>query len=134
MGYIFLSGVHGVGKTTLLERIEKDEMIIHTSVSNLIRKAGKRIDSRNKKTKNISQNQNLWKKELVNLHQVNGCPLILDGHFCLLDSESKIVILPKNTFEGTDMTKIILKKEDPRIIKERIEKRDKQYWNIYITC
>ena len=54
--------------------------------------------------------------------------MILDGHFTLLNYSKEIVELPFSTFDGLEISKIILKKEHPVIIRERLEKRDDQYW------
>ena len=40
----------------------------------------------------------------------------------------KIVKLPFSTFDGLEIRKIILKKEHPVVIRERLEQRDNQYW------
>ena len=40
MEYILLVGVHGVGKTTLLENLKKDMQFVALSISDLIRQAG----------------------------------------------------------------------------------------------
>ena len=130
MEYVFLSGVHGVGKSTLLSELSGDKDIIIESVSNLIRQAGNNIDKSNKLTKNINSNQELWKKKLNEIVSLDGKKLILDGHFCLLNSNGEAIALPEDTFEGTKMEKIILKKEKPEIIKERIERRDGTVWSI----
>lgn len=130
MEYIFLSGVHGVGKSTLLKRISKDKSIMVESVSNLIRHAGNEIKKDHKLTKDISNNQNLWKQELNKIILLEGKKLILDGHFCLLNTEGKAVVLPDDTFEGTKMSKVILKKEKPEIIKQRLENRDDTIWKL----
>ncbi|MGX7108889.1 ATP-binding protein [Facklamia miroungae] len=130
MEYIFLSGVHGVGKSTLLERISKDKNITIESISNLIRQAGNEIKESNKLTKNIPNNQNLWKQELNKKILLDDKKIILDGHFCLLNSKGEVVVLPDNTFEGTKMSKIIFKKEKNEIIKQRIENRDNIIWEL----
>ena len=54
--------------------------------------------------------------------------MILDGHFTLLNQSKEIVELPFSTFDGLEISKIILKKEHPVVIRERLEKRDNQYW------
>ncbi|MCY8232879.1 ATP-binding protein [Priestia endophytica] len=123
MEYIFLSGIHGVGKSTLAKELKSFIDIKSISVSDLIRQAGKKLDSSNKKTENISQNQELWKNELNNL-ELGISKLLLDGHFCLLDVKREITPLPFTTFENTDMTKIIFMKNNPTIIRERLLKRD----------
>ncbi len=122
-------GVHGVGKTTLLENLKKDVRFVALSISDLIRRAGNKIQSSDKFTKNIANNQELWKEELANYSfNKDNDVVILDGHFTLLNHSKEIVELPFSTFDGLEISKIILKKENPIIIRERLEKRDNQYW------
>ncbi|MFS8960700.1 ATP-binding protein [Streptococcus mitis] len=128
MKYILLVGVHGVGKTTLLENLKKDVRFVALSISDLIRRAGNKIQSSDKFTKNIANNQELWKEELANYSFKDNDVVILDGHFSLLNHSKEIVELPFSTFDGLEISKIILKKENPIIIRERLEKRDNQYW------
>ena len=66
MEYIFLSGIHGVGKSTLVTKLRKEIEIKSFSVSDLIRRAGKNINATAKNTSDISRNQELWKNELKN--------------------------------------------------------------------
>lgn len=121
-------GVHGVGKTTLLENLKKDVRFVALSISDLIRRAGNKIQSSDKFTKNIANNQELWKEELANYSFKDNDVVILDEHFSLLNHSKEIVELPFSTFDGLEISKIILKKENPIIIRERLEKRDNQYW------
>jgi adenylate kinase len=78
--YIFLSGIHGVGKTTLANKINEVYPVYQKAVSDLIRSAGKRIEENNKSTLDIENNQLLWKGELNRLPLKNRI-LMLDGHF-----------------------------------------------------
>lgn len=128
MKYIFLCGVHGVGKSTVASRLKKFIDIQTLSVSDLIRRAGKELNT-SKNTDNIQQNQDLWKNELLKL-DINESILLLDGHFCLLDVAKNRTPLPFSTFEGTNMIKIIFIKNDPIIIRERLLKRDSQAYSI----
>jgi hypothetical protein len=126
--YILLVGVHGVGKTTLLENLKKDVQFVALSISDLIRQAGNKIQSSDKFTKNIANNQELWKQELANYPFNDNDVVILDGHFTLLNNSKEIVELPFSTFDGLEISKIILKTEQPVVIRERLEKRDNQNW------
>ncbi|WP_264647975.1 ATP-binding protein [Bacillus thuringiensis] len=129
MEYIFLSGIHGVGKSTLVTKLQKEIEIKSFSVSDLIRKAGNNINISDKNTNGISRNQELWKTELNKIEQ-DGFILLLDGHFCLLDSDSNVTMLPFSTFEDTNMIKIILIKNKPQVIRERLLKRDNNEYSI----
>ena len=129
MKYILLVGVHGVGKTTLLKNLKKDVQFVALSISDLIRQAGNKIQSTDKFTKNIANNQELWKEELANYSfNKDNDVVILDGHFTLLNHSKEIVELPFSTFDGLEISKIILKTEQPVVIRERLEKRDNQNW------
>ena len=98
------------------------------SISDLIRQAGNKIQSSDKFTKNIANNQELWKQELANYPFNDNDVVILDGHFTLLNYSKEIVELPFSTFDGLEISKIILKKEHPVVIRERLEQRDNQCW------
>lgn len=130
MEYIFLAGIHAVGKTTLLKKVSKDISIVHESVSDLIRMSGKKIVSSDKFTDGINENQGLWKERLKNLEVPQDKWLILDGHFTLINKSRNIEELPYSTFENTDVKKIILKKEAPKKIQERLKKRDRAAWDL----
>lgn len=129
MEYIFLSGIHGVGKSTLAAKLKNILNIDSFSVSDLIRRAGKKLDHSTKNTGNIQQNQELWKKELFKLDTKKSI-LLLDGHFCLLDENKNTTPLSFTTFEDINMTKIILVKNRPTIIRERLLKRDNKDYSI----
>ncbi|WP_141604481.1 ATP-binding protein [Terrilactibacillus laevilacticus] len=131
MEYIFLAGIHGVGKSTLAAKLENELNLKSLSISNLIRNAGKNLDSANKRTGDISQNQELWKMELKNL-KITEEILLLDGHFCLLDINKNITPLPFTTFAGTDMSKVILMQKNTQTIREQLLKRDNIEYSVDI--
>ncbi|MED3396081.1 AAA family ATPase [Bacillus wiedmannii] len=131
--YIFLSGIHGVGKSTLVKKLKNDIELEAFSISDLIRKAGNKIETSRKSTDNISMNQEMWKNELNNL-ELSCSKLLLDGHFCLLNHENKIAPLDFETFKGTNMVKIIFMKNKSQVISERLSKRDSiKYSNELLT-
>lgn len=108
MHYALLVGVHGVGKTTLLNNLRDDIQFTALSISDLIRQAGNEIRLNNKFTGNIANNQELWKQELATYPFQKDEIVILDGHFTLLDSLGQIIELPYSTFDGLKINRIIL--------------------------
>lgn len=56
MEYIFLAGIHGVGKTTLAKKLEQEIDIKSIAISDLIREAGRMIVESDKETEDISGN------------------------------------------------------------------------------
>jgi adenylate kinase len=121
--YFLLTGIHGAGKSYLSTELKKYLDLDVYTISDLIRKAGTRIDSANKNTSDVHANQLLWKKELNDINTEKKF-LVLDGHFCLLDETQSISILPEDTFLGTNLKKIILITQEPSVIKDRLFKRD----------
>ncbi|MGT2812315.1 ATP-binding protein [Streptococcus minor] len=130
MSYILLVGIHGVGKTTLLNKLKESIDLTALSISDLIRQAGNDIKRDEKYTKNIQNNQFLWKEKLKEYSFLKDELVVLDGHFTLLDKNGDIVELPFETFDGIDIRKVVLKRELPSVIKDRLENRDRTLWNI----
>lgn len=128
--YTLLVGIHGVGKTTLTNELKKLLPINSLSISDLIRKSGNDIQTNEKFTKDINHNQDLWKEELKKISFDEGESVFLDGHFTLLNQEGEIIELPFSIFDGFNLNKIILKVEDPDVIRERLERRDHKAWDI----
>lgn len=129
VNYIFVAGVHGSGKSTLSRRINQEINIDYTSVSDLIRSSGKLIAADNKSTIGINRNQIIWKNELNNINNKENL-ILLDGHFCLLNKENKIQVLPEDTFDDTNMIKIILVTNTADTIFSRLQKRDDKKYSI----
>lgn len=124
MVYIFFSGIHGVGKTTLINRLKKDNKKIKCfSASDLIRNSGKRINNNQKFTSDIDQNQLLLKQELLKITDSNQ-KFFLDGHFCLLNKKGNIENVSFFTLEGTKLEKIVFLEENPVVICQRLFDRD----------
>lgn len=94
---IFVSGVHGVGKSYFCNLV-KDSVGIETySASALISTKKRSGFAKNKLIPDIDENQQflLWAvDELRTLCQ----NFILDGHFCLLNASGKVQRIPYGTF------------------------------------
>lgn len=130
MEYIFLAGIHGVGKTTLLNRVKESTEIETLAISDLIRSAGNNINISEKRTNDIVNNQQLWVQELYKQNFPQGIKVILDGHLSLLDTNSEIKRLEFSVFEGIEISKVVLKKENPNLIQERLYTRDQYSWDL----
>ncbi|CAI3250052.1 AAA family ATPase [Enterococcus cecorum] len=130
MKYILLVGVHGVGKTTLVNNLKKQFRITSFAISDLIRQAGNEIKKGDKYTDGIDENQKLWKNCLKQYNFEPEENVILDGHFTLLDKEKQIIELPFSTFDDIDIKAIILKTDLPSVIKKRLLQRDGEVWDI----
>ena len=121
---IFLGGVHGVGKTTLCKLIKDSTGTPHYTASKLISNQIKSTFT-TKKIKNIDSNQDAL-ISAINSFSFDSKYYILDGHYCLLNSESKIIKIPASTFRSLEPAAIILMKATSEDIVKRLSERDCQ--------
>ena len=120
---IFISGVHGVGKSYFCDLVKKKLGIDTFTASQLIEKKKNKVFDSNKRIKDIDDNQRLLVESLKELKK-NRSSFILDGHFCLLDVDGIIKRIPRETFEEIKPDFIVLLTEKPEVISMRREKRD----------
>ncbi len=119
---IFVSGVHGVGKSFFCDRVESELGIKSYSASQLITEKRKRGFELNKYVPDIEDNQPLLIEALNELRHEGE--FILDGHFCLLDAEGNITRISLETYFRLSPDAMILLTEKPEVIAVRRERRD----------
>lgn len=120
---IFISGIHGVGKTYFCNLIKDKFGIRNYSAGQLIAERRKKDFSADKCVCDIDENQMILLDAINELRQT-GEEFILDGHFCLLNEEGVIVRIPMETYTLLKPDKLILLLENPEIIAERRFERD----------
>lgn len=120
---IFISGIHGVGKTYFCNMIKEKLGINNYSASQLIADKRNRDFSVDKCVTDIVDNQELLLDAINELRQ-NGDEFILDGHFCLSDEKGVITRIPMQTYTLLKPDIMILLLETPKIIAERRFQRD----------
>lgn len=120
---IFVGGVHGVGKTSLCNKVCEELNIGHYSASDLIKKVKNVEFPINKRIKGIEENQDSL---IVAVDKCIECETVclLDGHFCLLDSDGKVIDIPMSTFLSLSPIAIIVLNDEPNNIYSRIKDRD----------
>lgn len=120
---IFIGGIHGVGKTYFCNQLRQMLNVPTYTASELITERIKSSFSVDKKVKDIKHNQEHLVEAIKELQ--NEYPTFaLDGHFCLLDDNGKIVRLPEQTFVDLNPKAIVLLTEEPQIIINRRKSRD----------
>ena len=112
---IFISGVHGVGKSYFCNLLKERLGISAYTASQLITDAKQSGFSTDKKVTDIDQNQ-LYLLEAVENLRNQGTEFLLDGHFCLLNINGDITRIPEDTFTQLKPDAIVLLTEDPYII------------------
>lgn len=121
---IFLSGVHGVGKSYFCRLVKEATGIEFYSASKLIAEKRQIEFSQNKLIPDIDDNQPYLLQAVAEL-KATGQNFILDGHFCLLDATGRVQRISSDTFTTLMPETIILLTEKPKIIAERRRVRDK---------
>lgn len=120
---IFVSGIHGVGKSYFCNIMKKRLDVESYSASQLIAARRNEGFSENKFVSDIDDNQDLLVEAIDELREA-GKEFILDGHFCLFNESGEITRIPRNTYMILKPDIIILLTEQPEIIADRRLKRD----------
>ncbi len=119
---IFISGVHGVGKSSLCSRINQKFGLPFYSASSLIREVKKSEVDVNKQVVDAENNQDYLIMALDNLNPQSE-KILLDGHFCLNDSDGFFDINIK-TFQAMRLRSILVLHDIAEKIHQRLLKRD----------
>lgn len=125
---IFVSGIHGVGKTTFSRKFSEILSIPLYSASALIKKQNSSLEFPDKKIKNVETNQDVLIQAIDNFVFENE--LILDGHFTLQKENTEIVKVPIATFQKINPQLLILLLDDPSNIQQRIYSRNKNNFDL----
>ena len=125
---IFVGGVHGVGKTTFIMQLNQKMKLPYFSAGKLIKEFMNDSTS-NKEVRNLNLNQNIL-IESIKKKQIVTETYLLDGHFCILDSNLKIQEVPIEVFKNLNIKEIFLLIADPVVIQKRLKKRDKKDYSL----
>lgn len=120
---LFISGGHGVGKTSFCNYLVERYKFVHFTASNLISEKTGTFFSNSKRIEGISENQDILIEAIRDIN-INGKVLLLDGHFCLINLDGKVVRLPAQTFKKLSPTGIIILVDAPQNINARLKARD----------
>lgn len=121
---ILVAGVHGVGKTYLAARLPLTLGFTHTSASSLIKEERAMPNwGVDKRVSDVDTNQ-LVLATAVKRYNNAGTPLLLDGHFVLLDGSGNFIPLGADVFSNLNISGVVLLEADPQVIAARIQERD----------
>lgn len=130
MGTIFLAGIYGVGKSTLAERLAAATGIPYYSAGDLISAQNGEQYGANKVVVDKHQNQDVL-AECVSCLLQSQDRILLAGHFCILDKQGQVDLLPETVFDKLQIEKIILLETTPAIIQSHLESRDNKKYSAY---
>lgn len=124
---IFVGGIHGVGKSSFTSILANKLGFRVIIASDIIKRFAS--TSLNKHVSNIENNQKIIIDYFLNKDQRLG-NIILEGHFCLLSEDKKIVTISDNYFKSLSISKIIVMSASPVLIQKRLLKRDGIFWDL----
>lgn len=116
---IFVSGVHGVGKSTLCANLSEKFGWAHYSCSDLIKQNSDYVES-SKLVSTADKNQQAL---LRGISQLTKEVVLLDGHFCLLDKDEQVIELPFEVFDAISPSAILIVTCDEATIHQRLKQR-----------
>lgn len=130
MGVIFVGGVHGVGKGTHCQSISQRTGIPWFTASSII-KAEKQsaIAVDTKAVADPSGNQSLLLRGVRRVTSANST-ILLDGHFTILNANNSIVLIDVEVFDQLQLQGIVVLKDSPSQICDRLRQRDKREWAV----
>lgn len=123
---VFVSGIHGAGKSTLCQELQHRLCLPHYSSSSLIKANSDYGELRKLAT-------NIYEKQLIlldALSQLTPPAILLDGHFCLLDSEGKVVEINDEIAYRISPSVILHITCPSELIHQRLKKRDSATFSI----
>lgn len=131
MGVIFVGGVHGVGKSTHCQLYSERFGMRWFTASALIRAEMQTAIAKDSKAV-VSPNGN-QKLLLRSVHALTAAnqPMLLDGHFTLLDSGGNIVPIDVEIFDQLGLKGVVLIQDQPESICDRLRERDGHEWSVH---
>lgn len=124
---IFLGGVHGVGKSTICNRIFSPAGFYCVTASSLLKRHLTQI-SEDKRVQNISSNQEIILNQFQSVREQYP-RVVLDGHYTLLNGSGDIEPIELDVFKAIAPSRLILIEEIPSVIAHRLSVRDGNKWD-----
>lgn len=127
---IFIGGVHGAGKTTVARLLAGLLSASHVTAGGLIRETASPGDTvtvgvGNKAVPDVDANQSLLLRGLDLLRaRIGPTPILLDGHFSLLDPSGAVLEVPLSVYEAIRPIAVVLVDAGEDVVHERLLKRD----------
>ena len=124
----FIGGIHGTGKGIICSQIAEKLDVQHISASEILKWEEVSPDTNNKLVANIPDTQD---RLIMGLNEqvVSEKYYLLDGHFCLLNSEGNVDRIPVSTFEQISPVVLAIVVCDILEIKEHLKTRDGKHYD-----
>lgn len=120
---VFVGGIHGVGKTSFSQGLCDATSLKRVTASALINSGETKL------VQNVGKNQDILIQAIRSeLDQSKN--YLMDGHFCLLNSESKVEEIQIDVFQQIGLAGVFILTAAPKIIQERLQARDSKGYSL----
>lgn len=126
---IFITGIHGVGKSTICKKASESLGIQSFSAGEIIQKKRNLKSTTDKNILDISENQTLLLAGIKDIKE-HCNKFILDGHIALLTKDNVISTVEFKIIKQINPTVIVLIKDNPSNIQRRLYQRDRQDYSL----
>lgn len=129
MGVIFVSGVYGVGKDTLCNKLSNFLKVPFYSAGDLISKYNGETYGRNKSVQNVDNNQTILIAEVESILKEEKS-ILLAGHFVIFDKNNHIKSIELSVFKEMHIDCILHLAADLEQIQNHLRLRDSKTYDI----
>ena len=126
---VFIAGVYGVGKSTLCNILSSEIGIPAFSAGDLISEVNGETYGRNKVVKDANSNQDIL-ISAVDTKLKEYPRFLLAGHFCIVNKNNEVELLPEYVFSKLHLRQIILLEAGVFQIAENVNRRDQRVYPI----
>jgi adenylate kinase len=131
VGIVFIGGVHGVGKSTCCQQVAERTGLQWFTASALIKaEEQSAIAEHSKVVLDAVGNQELLIRSVRKRTKSEHERVMLDGHFTLLKPSGTIVSIEIDVFIQLGLERIVVFRDDPAAICNRLRERDGKDWFI----
>lgn len=120
---LFIAGIHGSGKSTLAKALSAAHDVTAYTASELIKFQPADTDFTKKAVADVDENQVRLLASIAELAPRLES-VIVDGHFCLLDSNHTVQRVPEAVFRRMAPVAVLLVREDLSRVYQRLAARD----------
>lgn len=126
---IFVGGAHGVGKSSLCGQAANALNLTHLSAGKLIQEFHSENSGSTKLVGDVTGNQDALLRQLAKYGDKEQV-ILLDGHFCVFDTDRRVQPIPLNIFTRISPVGLILVTEKAEEIERRLSERDGSSFSI----
>lgn len=123
-GVYFITGVYGVGKTSLCDKLKEVLSVPYFSASELISVQNNETYGANKAVKDKVENQNLLERA-IKQKLLKYPTIFLNGHTVIFTKNKTVDLLPTQAFHNFNLRAIVLLETTASILLKHLNNRDK---------